>query len=130
MEGWLISLFIATAGVISTFSVLKANVSRLNDIIKELEGKMQVLEKAINQNAPVINHLSKKEDTIEAKLNAHAISIQGLKEKAEQAPSKEYIRSEFVTKELFLRAERNIEDKFDSVNKTLNKILNKLESDR
>ena len=127
MESWVISALIAVAGVASTFSLLKANVSRLDVIIKELEGKIQTLEKAINQNSPVINHLSKKEDDIEAKLSAHAISIMGLKEKAQQVPSKEFIRTEFVPKDLFLRAERGLEGKFDAVSKTLNKILDRLE---
>ena len=123
----MISLLIATAGIISTFSVLKANVSRLNEIIKELERKIQTLEKTINQNSPVVNHLSKKEDDIEAKLAAHALSIIELKEKTEQAPSKEFVRSEFISKDTFLRAEKNIEEKLDTVSKTLGKILDKLE---
>ena len=127
MESWVISLLIAIVGIVSTFSVLKANVSRLNEIIKELEGKIQTLEKAINQNAPVISHLSKKEDDIEEKLTAHAVSIMELREKTEQAPSKEFVRGEFVSKDMFLRAEKSIEEKFDSVNKTLNKILDSLE---
>ena len=129
MESWIVSLLIATVGIISTFSVLKANVSRLNEIIKELEGKIQTLEKAINQNAPVINHLSKKEDNIEEKLTTHAVNIMGLMEKTEQAPSKEFVRSEFVSKDTFLRAEKNLEDKFNAVNKTLNKILDSLEKE-
>ena len=130
MESWVISLLIAIVGIISTFSVLKANVARLNEIIKELEGKIQTLEKAINQNSPVISHLSKKGHDIEEKLIAHAISIMELKEKTEQAPSKEFIRNEFVSKETFSRAEKIIEEKLDAVNKTLNKILDSLEKIR
>ena len=127
MESWIISVIIATVGIISTFSVLKANVSRLNEIIKELEGKIQALEKTIHQNSPVLNHLSKKEDDIEGRLSTHAVNITGIKEKLEQVPSREFIRSEFVSKDVFLRAEKSIEDKFNAVNRTLNKILDSLE---
>ena len=130
MESWMVSLFLAVAGVVSTFSVLKTNVSRLNDIIKELEGKIQTLEKAINENSPVINHLSKTEDIIGAKVEAHSINITGLKEKVDQTPRMKDIRAEFVSKELFLRTEKGVEDKFDAVNNTLNKILDKLEENR
>ena len=127
MESWMISVTVALVGVVSTFAVLRSNVHRLNETNKEQGKKLEELERFHNKNTPVIIHLSKVEGLMFSKLDSHSETLTKLKEQVSQAPTMKEVRDEFVTKELFLQMQKHMDERFDSLGKTLNKILDKLE---
>ena len=129
LHGWEISLFIALAGVIGTFAVMKNKVNEGGTKDKEQDTRLKELEKFMNEKAPLLEHLSKVENAFGKKLDEHAGAIVAVKEKITQAPTMKEVRDEFVTKEMFKQMEKHIDEKFDRVEMGLSKILEKLEKE-
>ena len=127
MESWIVSVAIALVGVVSVFAVMRANVNSLNEENKEQAKKLEQLEKFKSENVPVIKHLSNVENLAFKKIDNHSNLLTSLREQIGQVPSMKEVRDEFVTKELFLQMQKHMDEKFDHLDKGLEKILDKLE---
>lgn len=105
MESWMISIVIASVGVISSFAITKNKVEN-ND--KQIEAVFKILK-----------GLGEKVDMHSESLSEHKVEIKS-------TVSMKEVRAEFVSKELFKQMEKHIDKKFDKLESGIEKILNKL----
>jgi len=128
MESWMISLGIASAGVIGTFAVLRSKVFENIELYKKQDERLYTLEIFMNEKAPLLEHLSKTENSIFTKLDNYGKDIVTLQQKISQAPSMKEVRDEFVTKEMYLQMKEHIDEKFTRLELGLSEILKELRS--
>jgi CHASE3 domain sensor protein len=139
LEGTMISLGVAAAGVVATFSVLKSKVTdsierdkeqdkRFEEYQQHQSKKIHSLEAFMNEKAPLLDHLSKSENAIFNKLDNYGKDIVALQQKVGQAPTMKEVRDEFVTKEMYLQMKEHIDEKFSKLELGLVDILKELRS--
>jgi len=129
MQGWEISLFIAVAGVVGSFAVIRNKVNEGGTKDAEQDKRLKELEQFMNEKRPLLQHLSKVENAFGKKLDDYGNNIVELNQKITQAPTMKEVRDEFVSKEMFKQMEKHIDEKFDRVEMGLSKILEKLEKE-
>ncbi len=101
IESWMISLAISIVGLIAMIAVGKYKTEQ-NKI--ELDAEIDA-RKAI----------SKKLDTVAEIVTEHKVRLHNV-------PSMEHVRNEFMSKEMFKQFEKHIDDKFDTMGKSLIKL--------
>ena len=127
MESWMLSLGIAVAGSIAAFAVTRHLVATHSLKIKAQEqshkdlkeNEIRDLVKFKDESSPLLTHLSKAEDALRAKIDSQAEAIVALKEKANNAATMKEVRTEFVSKELFLALEKHIDSRFTNLEKKM-----------
>lgn len=139
LEGTMVSLGVAGAGVVATFAILKSKVAdsierdkeqdkRFDDYEANQSKKIHTLEAFMNEKAPLLDHLSKSENAIFNKLDNYGKDIVALQQKVGQAPTMKEVRDEFVSKEMFKQLEKHMDEKFSKLEMGLSEILKELRS--
>jgi hypothetical protein len=128
LESWIISVFIAIIGVVSSVSVMKQKVNEGGSKDTEQDVRLKELEKFMNEKSPYLDHLSRFETAMKQKAESHTSKIVKLQQEMTQTPTMTEVRNEFISKELFKQMEKYINDKFVTVQRGIDKILEKLEN--
>jgi len=139
MEDWMVSLVIASIGVVSTFAVLRQKVAdsiqrdidqdeEFNTYKEKLSNSIEELQKFRNETSPAIEHYSRIEVGYGKKIDYLTQEITKLNQQITQAPTMKEVRDEFVTKEMYKQLEKHIDIKFNILEDNQNKANSMLNS--
>lgn len=117
MEGWMITLIIVIAGLISSAAVTKHIVNRSVKEDEKRDEKIGLLQEFKDSKAPLLEHLSKTEDKIKDDVIVQGKIIAQLQQQISKATTMDDVRVAFVSKEMFEKVEKHIDKRFDSFEK-------------
>lgn len=127
IEGWMIEIGFALIVLVAGYAVLRSNVTKSMQADAKQDLKIEALEKFMNEKKPLLDHLSRVEEAFGKKIDFQAKELVELKTKLANVPTMEEVRGEFVSKEMFKQLEKHMDEKFDTVQSGIDKILNKLD---
>ena len=118
MESWIVSAVIGVSTYFAMFVTLKNKTEQHSVELKEAKEKSEHKSK---ESELIHSKIFDRVDEINQELASHKVRLAN-------SPNMEQVRAEFISKEMFHQMEKHIDEKFNTIENGIDKILNRLES--